>query len=60
MPWSQCRMRSNQFRSSVAAAVEWLEGRVLLSTYTVSNLNASGPGSLSDAVQQANDSRRLG
>jgi hypothetical protein len=35
-------MRSNRFLRSVSAAVERLEGRVLLSTYTVTNLKDAG------------------
>src|SRR4051794_14606657 len=39
----------------VRLAVEALEGRCLPSTFTVTNLNDAGPGSLRQAVANAND-----
>lgn len=47
-------MRSSRFLRSVTGAVERLEGRVLLSTYAVTSLNASGPGSLTQAILDTN------
>lgn len=55
MPRLRRLVRSRSLRNSIAAAIEHLEGRVLLSTYTVTNLNDAGPGSYSDALSQANN-----
>src|SRR5438270_9868072 len=55
MPRSRRLMRTSQLRSAMAAGIEPLEGRVLLSSYTVTTLNNSGPGSYSDAIDQANN-----
>ena len=44
--------RAEKSRARPAVLLEELESRALLSTYTVSNLNASGPGSLWADFQQ--------
>ena len=56
-----CRTRAYRNRTgaalraaSVASAVETLESRTLLSTYTVTNANDSGAGSLRQAILDAN------
>src|SRR6266487_676022 len=42
------------YRARLWAVVETLEGRTLLSTYTVVNANDSGAGSLRQAILDAN------
>ncbi|HEU5116584.1 MAG TPA: hypothetical protein VFT74_07900, partial [Isosphaeraceae bacterium] len=44
-------------RGPVVGGPERLEERQLLSTFSVTNLNNSGPGSLSQAIQLSNASR---
>src|SRR5215213_2909311 len=46
--------RANTYRASISAAIESLEGRTLLSTYTVTNANDAGGGSLRQAILDAN------
>ena len=48
------RFNRRQRFSTVAAAVEVVEDRRVLSTFTVLNLNDSGHGSLRDAIAAAN------
>ena len=46
--------QSRVYRATTTTALEMLEGRTLLSTYTVTNANDSGAGSLRQAILDAN------